>query len=118
MGASDAFHDVFYRKMTLEPARAKRVCTTTGLSDCDAAVPAVEVCDNVDNDCNGKVDDGPNNVCGPEGACCVQAGVCKPAFQDSCILNGGQFLGVGLSCKEVSLRRWQCGQLLYKKQFL
>jgi len=36
----------------------KRGCTQAGLSDCDAPVPAVEVCDGSDNDCDGAVDEG------------------------------------------------------------
>jgi hypothetical protein len=36
----------------------KRVCTEAGLSDCDAPVPAPEVCDGIDNDCDGDVDEG------------------------------------------------------------
>jgi len=37
-----------------------RTCdTTTGWSACDAATPAVEVCNGVDDDCNGTVDDLP-----------------------------------------------------------
>ena len=34
-----------------------RVCTEDGLSDCDAAVPALETCNGVDDDCDGDVDE-------------------------------------------------------------
>jgi hypothetical protein len=34
-----------------------RVCTEEGLSDCDAATPAMENCDGIDNDCDGDVDE-------------------------------------------------------------
>jgi hypothetical protein len=35
----------------------KRVCTDEGLSDCDAGVPAQEVCNGIDDDCDGDVDE-------------------------------------------------------------
>jgi len=35
-----------------------RVCTATGLTDCSAAEYSLEVCDGLDNDCNGTTDDG------------------------------------------------------------
>lgn len=38
----------------------KRECLATGLTECSAKTPAEEVCDGVDNDCDGKID--------PEGA--------------------------------------------------
>jgi hypothetical protein len=35
----------------------KRVCTEEGLSDCDAEVPTTELCDGLDNDCDGDIDE-------------------------------------------------------------
>ncbi len=35
----------------------KRVCTATGLSDCDAPQPAAETCNAVDDNCNGLADE-------------------------------------------------------------
>jgi hypothetical protein len=35
-----------------------RTCKAMGLTDCDATVPAEEVCDGEDNNCDGKVDTG------------------------------------------------------------
>ena len=43
----------------------QRVCTDDGLTACDAIAPSAEVCDLLDNDCNGLVDDGLD--CGNEG---------------------------------------------------
>ncbi len=37
--------------------KASRTCSEAGLTLCDAAVPDVEVCDGVDNDCNGETDE-------------------------------------------------------------
>jgi len=38
--------------------KGERVCRMEGLTDCDAATPAAERCDDVDNDCDGYTDEG------------------------------------------------------------
>ena len=66
----------------------KRKCKAAGpISDCDAPVPALEVCDGIDNDCNGTMDDpgtvGDCCVCGngiPEGFCGETPEMCCPDF--------------------------------------
>ena len=35
----------------------KRICTEDGLSDCDAATPAEEICNGLDDDCDDEVDE-------------------------------------------------------------
>jgi hypothetical protein len=35
----------------------KRVCTDSGLTECDAAAPSIETCDGIDNDCDGDLDE-------------------------------------------------------------
>ena len=79
----------------------QRGCGPGGLSDCDAKVPAPEACDGEDNDCDGLADEGLEDLCGPIGPCCI-AGACKLMHQGSCELTGGNYLGVGLTCGEVS----------------
>jgi hypothetical protein len=44
----------------------KRVCTESGLTDCDASVPAAEVCNGIDDDCDGEVDE---NTCDDGNPC-------------------------------------------------
>ena len=55
-----------------------------GWGNCDALVPALEVCDGVDNDCNGKVDDGlGTSTCG-QGDCQVTVDNCKDGHPQTC----------------------------------
>ena len=39
-----------------------RKCTASGLTACDASIPGVEVCNGVDDDCDGNTDDLPAEV--------------------------------------------------------
>jgi len=60
----------------------------TGWSDCDAPLPADEVCNGVDDDCNGPIDDGlpqtqPCQVSNEHGICSGQA-VCLGTVGWSC----------------------------------
>ncbi len=58
----------------------KRVCTDSGLTECDAAAPAVEVCNGLDDDCDGDVDE-PDEVAGDYINLCNDDNACT---KDSC----------------------------------
>lgn len=57
-----------------------RVCEADGLSPCDAAVPAEEVCNGLDDDCDGDVDE-PEEVGGDYVNLCDDG---NPCTADSC----------------------------------
>jgi hypothetical protein len=48
----------------------KRVCEASGLSACDAAVPAADVCNGMDDDCDGAVDE---TLCDDGNGCTADA---------------------------------------------
>ncbi len=50
-----------------------RMCDTAGLTGCNAPPAAVEVCDGLDNDCNGTTDDA---ACDDKNGC--TSDICKP----------------------------------------
>jgi Notch-like protein len=79
----------------------QRGCAPGGLTPCDAQVPSAEICDGVDNDCDGETDNILNG-CGTVGACCIADGGCAQVAELSCLNSGGQFLGFGIGCSGVS----------------
>ena len=60
----------------------ERSCTDDGLSPCGAAIPAEEVCDLEDNDCDGQVDEGMSE---PEQSGCKHIGVCATDVKAACV---------------------------------
>ena len=69
-------HDNFHGS-----CKGKRSCTASGLSACDAAVPAAEICDGQDNNCDGQTDEmaiaaQPCQVSNANGTCSGQAKGC------------------------------------------
>jgi len=100
----------------------KRTCTEAGLADCDAAIPAEESCNGMDDDCDGDTDeplqvggdyvnlcdDGnecTTDVCGADSGCSHQqldGGECKDG--DACTVGdhceAGQCLGNPVLCDD------------------
>ena len=46
-----------YQKNEFGQCKGQRKCIVSGLTGCDAATPAKETCDGLDNDCNGLTDE-------------------------------------------------------------
>ncbi|MBM4372883.1 MAG: hypothetical protein FJ098_14615, partial [Deltaproteobacteria bacterium] len=88
----------------------KRVCTTEGLTPCDAMEPASEICDGQDNDCDGDTDEpleiGGNyvNLCDDQNPCttdsCGGAGGCshQSLVQGECV--DGDACTIGDHCED------------------
>ncbi len=73
-----------------------RVCTEEGLSDCDAAAPAEEICNGADDDCDGEVDE-PDLIDGDYVALCDDD---NPCTEDGC--------GGADGCAHAALSEGEC----------
>jgi len=74
----------------------KRFCSADGLSECDASVPAQEMCNGLDDDCDGDVDE-PMEVAGNWVNLCDDANDCTT---DLCNGEGG--------CEQVAIDQDEC----------
>ena len=74
----------------------KRICAADGLSDCDAGQPAQELCNGLDDDCDGQVDE-PDSVGGDFVNLCDDDNDCT---QDVCLGDQG--------CSQVALTDGEC----------
>ncbi len=62
--------------------KGSRVCTETGLSECDAGTPEPETCDLVDNDCDGLIDE---ELTDPQTSECKTVGACVQGLEVKCV---------------------------------
>ena len=74
----------------------KRVCAEEGLTDCDAAVPAAEDCNGLDDDCDGEIDE-PVLVQGEYVELCDDGNECTT---DACLGEAG--------CEHIALDEGEC----------
>jgi hypothetical protein len=74
----------------------KRFCTDEGLSDCDAMTPQAEVCNGVDDDCDGSIDE-PEEA---EGKLLLPCDDANPCTDDIC--NGEE------GCSYTNLTEGEC----------
>ncbi len=93
--------------------QGKRVCTEAGLTDCDAAPPEAEVCNGLDDNCDGTIDESTCddvNSC-TEDSCAGESGcVNAPLDEGECIdgdtctvgdhCEGGECIGTSIDCDD------------------
>ncbi len=76
-----------------------QVCQTSGWSPCTAKLPSAEICDGLDNDCNGKIDEKfptLHQTCG-SGVCHGGAWVCSSDAK-SMVCSTAQFADTSETC--------------------
>ena len=94
----------------------KRVCTDTGLTDCDASIPDADICNGLDDDCDGEVDEetcNDDNPCtedlcnGPDGCTNDNLSGTECMDQDPCTMadhcDDGECVGTPVVCDDGNL---------------
>ncbi len=92
-----------------------RVCTAAGPGPCDAQLPAAEVCNGVDDDCDLVVDEsscpaGQTCRSDPDGFACACEGQGE-LCDDECVDTSSSIAhcgGCGLACTATSVAAWAC----------
>ncbi len=87
----------------------KRICTAEGLTECDAGLPAEELCNGIDDDCDGDVDEPTEvggdyiNLCDDENECtndtCAGEAGCQHEALDEGECKDGDSCTVGDHCE-------------------